>query len=281
MIDLDSQEWSRALREGMGARFERFADGGMLACFRAGPFRVAYPDFLIGSGSELSPDALASRVEAARGFGADLVRVQSESVLDDRRVMKVHRLGTVAIPNLEGWSARELEKARRASNRRSRSSLKIRPGRTSDGAALHRLYRATLLRHGGALRYSQRYFELIAPHASLVAELDGQLCGFVCVGFQAHRACYMHGAHDSGARSHYPSDQLFLEMLETAREKGIRRFDFLPSPPAQQSLNAYKKAWGGVDQSLSVSDLALHPVRTHAFTLATKLMNSLASLRKA
>lgn len=265
----------------MGGRFRSLPDGGTIACFKAGPFRVAYPDFLIGSVPSLTDDALAYRLEVAAQMRADLMRVQAPLALDKPGVVKIHRLGTVTIPSMAGWSDQMPVKARRALNRRLRSPLSVRKGRMDDGAALHLLYRRTMLRHGGSVRYTQRYFELIAPEAALVAELDGKLCGFVCVGFRGKRACYMHGAHDPEARLHYPSDQLFLEMLQRARDAGISSFDFLPSPRAQGGLNAYKKAWGGVDSALCVSDLALSPIRAHAFSFATRIAGYMASLRRA
>ncbi|KRB10958.1 hypothetical protein ASD86_00430 [Lysobacter sp. Root690] len=139
---------------------------------------------------------------------------------------------------------------------------------------------STLHRHSGVARYSQEYFEAIAPHAALVAVLDAEICGFVCTGFQGSRACYMHGAHLPQARSHYPSDQLFLSMLRAARDAGFRSFDFLPSPSGQGSLAAYKRAWGGNDIGLVVSDLALNSVRARGFSWALRLSNSLAALRR-
>lgn len=281
MIDLDGEHWAAALQIGLDAKVVRLegADGGLMACFRAGPFKVAYPDFLIGS-PPLGDAALAARCEAAHQFGADLVRLQTPSPVEDRRVYARHSLGSIAIASLQDWSERGWEKARRAVNRRSRSELQIRAGRRGDGEHLHRLYLSTLHRHSGAARYSREYFEAIAPYAALVAVLDGGICGFVCAGFQGGRACYMHGAHLPQSRSHYPSDQLFVSMLLNARDAGLRSFDFLPSPLGQESLAAYKRAWGGSDISLVVSDLALNPLRARGFSWALRLSNRLAGLRR-
>lgn len=280
MLDLDSGQWAQALREGLGAQFANLPGGGAVACFKAGPFRVAYPDFLIGAAGVLDADALAQRVAAAAGMRADLIRLQSMQAPADARIQAVHAVGSIAIERLGDWDERAWEKARRAGNRAPRSALSLRPGRAEDGATMDRLYQATLRRHGGSIRYTRRYFELIAPHAAIVAELDGKVCGFVCVGFQGRRACYMHGAHDPEARAHYPSDQLFLGMLRRARDAGMERFDFLPSPTGQASLSVYKRAWGGSDEALTVSDLALRPLRARGFALALRLSKAVDSLRR-
>lgn len=281
MIDLDGEHWAAALQIGLGARVLRLSgdDGGLMVCFRAGPFKVAYPDFLIGSRA-LDDAGLAARCAAARRLGADLVRLQTPVSVEDRRVYASHSLGSIAIASLQDWNERAWEKARRAANRRSRSELRIRAGRQGDGAHLHRLYLSTLHRHSGAARYSREYFEAIAPHAALIAELGDDICGFVCTGFQGGRACYMHGGHLPQARSHYPSDQLFVTMLRNARDIGLHSFDFLPSPPGQGSLAAYKRAWGGNDVGLVVSDLALNPLRARGFSWALRLSNRLTGLRR-
>ncbi|MGJ7901091.1 GNAT family N-acetyltransferase [Lysobacter sp. 1R34A] len=281
MIDLDSDHWTDALRDGLDAQIRRLPGqkGGSVACFRAGPFRVAYPDFLVGA-QDISAEALAARIDAARGLRADLMRIQAERVCEDARVFARHYLGSIVIPALDEWNERGWEKARRAANRLARSELEIRPGRRGDGVHLHRLYLSTLHRHSGAARYTEAYFESIAPHAALVAVLNGTISGFVCTGFRGKRACYMHGAHLPEARGHYPSDQLFLAMLRCARDAGMSSFDFLPSPAGQGSLVAYKRAWGGSDAPLVVSDLALNPVRARAFAAALRLSNKLGSIRR-
>lgn len=269
MLDLGSERWSEIIREGLGATTARLPGGGMLACFRAGPFRIAYPDFVVGTADyDCNFDLL---IDAARELGADLLRLQAPGACADPRTLRVHELGTVVIGDLLAWNERRLEKPRRAANRQSRSDLVLRNGVAADGAQLHALYRSTVQRHGGIARYSERYFELLAPHAAIVAELNGLVCGFVCTGFLGSRGCYMHGAHAPQARSHYPSDQLFLAMLRRAREAGLTSFDFLPTPLEQPSLLAYKFAWGGMPAPLSVSDVALNLWRAHTLDAALRI----------
>lgn len=280
MIDLESRAWANVLREGLGAQSLNLPGGGMVTCFKVGPFRVAYPDFLIGSPCDIDTAGVQARIEAAKLLQADLLRLQVSHAPTSHQPFEVHPLGSIVVPLLANWSERNQEKSRRAANRTARSPLLIRPGKETDGAAMHKLYLSTVFRHGGAARYNRRYFELLAPKAATIAELNGDVCGFICVGYQAQRACYMHGAHSQEGRKHYSSDQLFLGMLRKAHESGMTRFDFLPSPPDQRSLIAYKKAWGGKEEDLVVADISLHPLRARSFSLALKLFNSWNSIRR-
>lgn len=276
MLDLDSGAWAVALREGLGAQLADLPGGGIVACFRLGPFRAAYPYFPVGN--DCLDDATGMATEAAKKLGADMVRLQASRKCDDPRIIAVHDVGSTVIRGLQSWNERGWEKARRAANRQSRSPLRIRAGRPGDGRTLHGLYQATVQRHGGAVRYTEHYFELVAPHAAWVAELDGEACGFVCAGYRGKQAFYLHGAHATSARPHYPSDQLFLHMLRTAREAGMESFDFLPTPAEQPSLAAYKRAWGAVDADLYVSDLAVNPWRARAMELGMRTERMLRRL---
>lgn len=281
MIDLGSETWGNVLRAGLGAQYVHLSDGGIVACFKAGPFRVAYPDFLTGSQGDLGSDAMEARLDAARSMRADLMRIQTGKMHGVVKSLAIHRLGTVVIPELNDWDPKRYEKPRRTSNRLGKTSLILRSAREADGAVMHQMYLSTLRRHGGSARYNRRYFELIAPYAATIAELDGIVCGFVCVGFHGLRAFYMHGAHAENTRKHYVSDLLFLHMLTEARRAGKTRFDFLPSPKGQPSLTAYKMAWGGKEEGLVVADVALNPLRARGFSIAVKLVNALQATRHA
>ena len=276
MLDLASVNWTSILEEGLGATTSRMPDGGTMACFKAGPFRIAYPDFVVGRAD--SNAGLDEIIHVAKGLRADMIRLQAPQACSDPRTRGSHGLGTVMIGDLQGWNERQWEKPRRAANRETRSALKIRKGTQGDGWRLHALYCRTVQRHGGSVRYSERYFELLAPHAALVAEFEGKICGFVCAGFHGTRGLYLHGAHAQEVRGQYPSDQLFLAMLREARDAGLGSFDFLATPSNQQSLGAYKRAWGGMDEPLVVSDLALNPWRARGIVAAMRLDRALHRL---
>jgi hypothetical protein len=284
MIDLASDDWFSALRLGLGAQvqpIDAVLPSTYLAMFRAGPFRIAYPEFPFGILAPADHPQLAVLAAQAREIGADVVRVQCRTVPVGTGIVGVHRLQTVRIERLDEWDESRIEKARRARNRLARTPVAVRKGTSADGEALHRLYEATVARHGGGVRYSRKYFELIAPHAALIAEFEGQVCGFVCAGRFGSQGVYLHGGHDPAARAHYPSDILFLSMLRAAKAEGLGSFDFLASPPAQHSLVGYKLAWGGAVVDVAVCDLAIRPFKARLFELAYALAKALRAVRQS
>lgn len=279
MIDLLSPRWVDAVTNGLGATQHNLIDGGSITCFRAGPFRIAYPDFFTGTQGPVGRDELQIRMQMALSLKADLVRLQTGDMQASTQPLTIHELGSCIISSLDTWNERDFDKARRTSNREKRSPLLLRKGRSTDGKCMHQLYLSTIRRHGGSARYNQAYFELIADEAAIVAELDGQFCGFVCVGFRNATAYYMHGAHAIDARKHYASDLLFLAMLKEAREAGMTTFDFLPSPADQPTLTAYKLLWGATEKRFTTYDLALNPLRARGFLAAIKVANFISALR--
>lgn len=284
MIDLASDAWFSALRNGLGAQVQpsdATAPSSYLALFRAGPFRIAYPEFPFGIMAPADRSQLSVMAVRARELGADVLRLQCRTAPEGSDIVGVHRLKTVRIERLDEWDESRIEKARRARNRLARTPVTVRSGTAADGEVLHRLYEATVARHGGGVRYSRRYFDSIAPHAALIAEIDNRPCGFVCSGRFGSQGVYLHGGHDPAARAHYPSDILFLSMLRAAKAQGLESFDFLASPPAQQSLVGYKLAWGGSEVDLAVCDLAIRPLKARLFELAYGLAKAVRVVRQA
>lgn len=280
MIDLQSSAWADALRDGLGATHHQQTAAGAITCFKAGPFRLAYPDFFSGSTAPVDEQTLQQYLATAGKLKADLVRVQTPQLLASSRPLASHSQTSCVITSLQDWNERSLDKARRTSNREKRSPLQLRKGTADDGHYLHELYLATIRRHGGAIRYNRRYFEHLAPHAATIAELDGQPCGFVCTGMRNHTAYYMHGGHAVEARKYYVSDLLFLSMIRQARTAGMTSFDFLPSPANQPSLLAYKMLWGAAPRTFNAYDFALKPLRARGLLVAIKASNLISSLRR-
>lgn len=276
MIDLAGPRWAHALSAGLGARMLA-VDAGRhvsVAVFRAGPFRVAYPDFPVGADS-YAPDRLAALLEACEAERVDVVRLHVQKIPAWRGPMTTYAMGTARIVDLAAWNDSAGEKARRTRNRAARSAVRIIESTAADGDRLHELYLGTVERHAGRVRYTRAYFREIAALGCPVAVLDGRLVGFVCSGTVDGVAYYLHGGQDPQARSAYPSDLLFRHMILEARDAGARSFDFLPSPPGQPSLQQYKLAWGGEPGAAFAVDLALRPLRARALRLARTAADAL------
>ena len=278
MLSLDSSTWCTVLENGLGAQTEFLEYGGrraLCATLNAGPFRVLYPDFPVGM-DDYPKDLCAAILQHARERNVDLVRFHSRTTVPVS-CREVARQCSPVIPVLADWIEIPPEKARRARNRKVRSALHIGPGEKRDASMLQRLYADTVARHRGNMRYSEEYFAQIAEATTLVAKLEGRVCGFVAFAARGDCGFYLHGAHDPVSREHHPSDQLFLEMLTQSARAGLRRFDFLPSPAGQSGLGRYKAAWGGEPSELIVSDVHLNPVRAGLFKAAKWLVDRMNS----
>lgn len=268
MLSLSSPEWQEILRDGLGADVDvvEGREPTVCATFNVGPLRVCYPGFPVGADSELARDALA----VAKKRGAAIVRFTSPHLPPDS-ARAVLRLDTHRIADLHAWNERPPAKAKRARNRSGRQRLIIERAQHSDGTRLHALYAETMMRNGSPVRYGVEYFRLTAPHSCLVARCNGRVCGFVSFAGLGARAYYLHGAHDPGLRHLYISDQLFEAMISTAATTGFTEFDFLPSPPGQPGVSAYKAAWGGAPATLHSWDVDLLPNRAMLLRAATRL----------
>lgn len=276
MIELNSDRWSNILTAGFGARVISVGTSRIIlvTIFRAGPFRVAYPDFPVGAFNYGQED-LDTILDICQTERVDVVRVHVQTQPAGLRADAVQSLGTIQIVNLQDWEENAQEKSRRTRNRIARSEVKITKSRRFDGERLYELYVGTITRNAGRTRYTRAYFDEIAETGCLIAKAEDRIIGFVCLGIHEGRACYLHGGYDSQARYLYPSDLLFRAMILEARNAGARVFDFLPSPADQHTLNRYKIAWGGVQSSFVVIDTHLNPIRAKAFHYLRSVMDRL------
>ncbi len=281
-LNLDSEEWAGILRSGFGASLIDVAEGAetsRVTIFRAGPFRIAYPEFPVGA-TQYPRSLTNAIVRAARDHCVDMLRFHSCGSVQAESHVTALDLGTHVIPDVQAWDVSGIEKARRSRNRANRTPLAIERAVAHDAPEMYALYLQTLSRRGGSKRYTLPYFRALAgANSSLIARLDGRVCGFVSFAYQGLRACYLHGAHDASTRRYYASDLLFYEMISMAKAHGAKVFDFLPSPPDQPSLAHYKSAWGAVAGPFVVSDIDVRPLRAGFFRAAKRMAALLASAR--
>jgi len=254
--------WQRVLTAAFAARpvycwHLARQQGAVVTLFRRGPFRVAYLGFPVISEhvDRAWIEAVVAALRAPRSpIRVDLVRVPASAfVVEERLAMAAALTPETAIENLSAWSPhanpkleRDLRKARH-----SRLEVDARPG-TAAAASLYALYRETIRRRGGRLRYNLAYFrELLALSGEsprlrcFVARLDGAIVGFAAAALDGATACYLHAATDTHHRHLGVSDRLLEEIVEWALESGAVRCNLMSSPPASQSLVRFKEKWGG------------------------------------
>lgn len=253
--------WQSVLQRGFGSTFVRACWAGQpigaITIFHAGPLRVGYLNFPVGYPNQLGwPNCrvVALRKELS-SIGIDVLRFQCHEPLSGYRCSTP--LKRTWISDLGNWDVAKHVKARRTQNKRNRGRLQIRPAKDTDAHVIFKLYQATIVRHSGSRRYDLPYFQAVIETSTvnddisvLVAQSGDDVAGFVAFTAGSPLACYLHGAYSLDFRHEYPSDILFLEMLETARAKGSTAFDFLASPMDQPTLTGYKEKWGGTTELL-------------------------------
>jgi hypothetical protein len=254
-----------------------------ISVFRAGPFKLGYVGFPIGGiiGEEkLSATTLGQLRSALAGHGLTAIRIPVSAFAPAEDLgLSYEPTPETAIVDLQSWSLDSVTKNCRRDVRKShRSDLElVAATNPSDGARLFDLYRGTIVRHRGSVRYTARYFEeLIMLSQSqpnlrvLLAKLGDGIAGFTAVARHESAAYYLHGAFDRDTRAHRPSAFTLSAAIEWAKEQGCQLFNLMSSPPGQDSLIRFKEHWGAETREHRTYTLAVSRAYS-AFRLAESL----------
>lgn len=243
-----------------------------ISAFRAGPFHVGYLGFpaggFIGEGL-VSSQAIDSLRIALRRSGLVCLRIPISAFPDAARLdLPVNATPETAIVDLQSWSLATVTKNRRRDVRRSqRSGLDVADATDeADGSALFDMYRTTIKKHRGSLRYTAGYFSELIRLARqrpdlrvLLAKQGDSIAAFAVAARHGAVGFYLHGAYDWDLREHIPSALLLNEAIEWAQAEGCRMFNLMSSPPAQGSLIRYKEQWGAETREHRVHTLPIRP----------------------
>ena len=192
-----------------------------------------------------------------------------------------------AIEDLPSWRSEDLPSSvRRNIKKTNRYNIKVAEACClSQGNILYRLYRDTVTRHQGALRYNAPYFRGLIQLAKddlrlrcLLAVHDENIIGFLVVALAGNTAYYLHGATDMTCQHYRPADLLFHEAITWARDAGIQSFNMMASPRQQQSLIRYKEKWGCVSKPQYTYDLVISSIHARMFNLILNAHASVSSL---
>ncbi len=187
-----------------------------------------------------------------------------------------------AISNLQNWDLSSVSKnLRRDVKKAKRSDLSITETTdASQGRTLFRIYRATVKKYSGAIRYNEDYFSALIKLANrqsglrvLLARHRGEVAGFIVVATDGGTTYYLHGGTDISCRQHSPADFLINEVIHRAREDGSECFNFMSSPGDQPSLVRFKEKWGGETRQHKTYTLAIRP-SYQIFRIAENLYRS-------
>lgn len=259
-----SRHWASALAC-LGARcWYRLGEGrdDRLFVFRRGPLKVAFPGFPVTPAGFTPPSSgWPERI--------DLLRT-NHSCLDPHEGQvsagRTLRLPESVIPLLSEWPRRNAKKLAKDVAYSRRQPVRLAPALPADADGIFDIYRSTVSRHGGSLRYNREYFRRLLAPGQPVAPLcmrvvrsttDDHLAGF-CIAASDHgRGYYLHGGVDLRYRSLGVSDLLLDEAIAWAIGAGCKDFTLMASPPDQPGLVSFKRKWSEQEGSWTTVDSGL------------------------
>lgn len=167
----------------------------------------------------------------------------------------VVKLPETVIPSLGLWPKRNARKLKKDRAFAARGKLRVANLDLSQAGAVESLYRDTVVRHRGSLRYREDYFRTVIALSTQSARVlargafdeAGHVVGFAMFGLDGMTAHYLHGGVADNARSHGVSDLLLGDALDRVIELGAESATLLPSPEGQSGLIAFKRKWGEMD----------------------------------
>lgn len=259
-----SAEWTGLLASCFGTRTQYVWDeaaqsGAAVSSFAAGPFRLGFLGFPYGGmvGGGRLEDALLQRCRQRKSELLPVAIRVPVSAFGKPAELSFPYDATpeTAIVDLPSWSLDVTSgNHRRDVKKALRSDLVLMDAeRVDDGTAIFEIYRDTVQRHRGGLRYNEAYFrELVMlgkshPHVRVtLARLGETIAGFTIIVRHGDTACYLHGGIRLEHRACQPSALLLNAAIEWARGTGCQCFNLMSSPAGQESLVWYKEKWGAV-----------------------------------
>jgi len=261
----DQSGWCGVVEKGFGCQTLYVADQGhawgiCASVFSLHGFRIAYCHFPVGCRA-IPPvglnGMLSELAEVLAGEGVDLIRfsVQQDQCPDHPLVRGLSQQHETIIPNLASWELSGLSKhARRDANRSEREGFACRQADSEEDARLvFDIYRTTIARRSGNLRYTLPYFMALVEQADrsselavLLAERKGKVYAAMTLAIDGDTAFYLHGGNALEVPDPYAGDFLMLRAIEWAKSHQATRFNMLASSANQPGLVRYKEKWGGV-----------------------------------
>ena len=288
-----SLEWQMMLEKSFDCRTvygwnAETETGIVITIFKAGPFRIGYVGFPKGGvlGKHgINEECILAVSKARFPFPLHLLRIPCSS-FDKKNVFDLDAVTTpeTAIVDLQRWKVSSVPKLSRYVKRANRSGLKVIDASPVllQGQNCYRLYKETIRRNDGNLRYNKDYFnELIElSHIQsnvrcLLAFLQDELAGFIVIVMHKQTAYYLHGASKVSLRRYCASDRLLFKGIVWAKEMGMNCFNFMASPNDQPSLIRYKEKWGGITRNQYVYELPINPLYAKVFNGTTWCYNHL------
>lgn len=291
----NTPQWHTVLSKGFGSDTlygwnEAASTGVTITVFKAGPFRIGYLGFPVGGtmgNGTINPDMIEALRKTAFPNSIHCLRIPVSAFdLAVDLPLPAQMTPETAIENLQGWRPEIDPRLHRDVKKAENSSLITIDAAPSQGEVVFRLYRDTIARHHGSMRYTLNYFcelnslaKTSAGLRCLLAIMDSEITGFLVVACHNRTAYYLHGGMFPEYKQHTPSDLLLYEAIKWARQQGMESFNMMASPSKQPSLIRYKEKWGGVTRGQQTYELVLHPFQSAIFKAATALHQRMSTFR--
>lgn len=249
-------QWAHVL-EGLGCRVVQvrnlaLAETVVVPIFRRGPLRLGFMGFPVCGGrlDALSTDEFDQHAaELARLLSLDIVRGTRAGLAAPGPGICLPEVWTDQLADWPGTLGKKLARDL-AFAERACADLEIRT-RGGDPAAWHAIYTATVLGHGGKLRYTAEYFRRLEAAAAAGAGLtvfqasdpQGVVRGFAVLAADRTTGYYLHGGVDGASRKSGLSDLLLWRIMSQAKASGLEKFSLMASPEAQTGLIRFKRKW--------------------------------------
>ncbi|MCP3928811.1 MAG: GNAT family N-acetyltransferase [Bacteroidetes bacterium] len=279
----DSLEWQALLEKSFACDilygWDRKTETGMVVTiFKAGPFRIGYVGFPIGGilgKQSLDGETIMALSKTRFPSALHLLRFPVSAFHDKISLdLESTTIPETAIVDLPRWQLAQIPKLNRYVKKASRLGVNVIDVSDSalQGEICYDLYKKTVQRNYGNLRYNSKYFKSLAELSQikrnlrfLLAYLDDKLAGFIVVALHGKTAFYLHGAMDVSLRRYGASDRLMYDAIIWAREEGMNCFNLMASPINQPSLIRYKEKWGGVTRSQNNYELQINFLHANLF----------------
>jgi len=285
----NTPQWHAVLSRGFGSKTlygwdESTSTGLTVTIFKAGPFRIGYLAFPVGggiAGEAISPHTIEAVRNSDLSKAIHVLRLPASAFIQ-KEVLPCPSQATMetAIESLQEWDFSGLgHNLQKAVKKAGRSPLEIVDAvDPSQGRDLFQLYKGTVHRHGGNMRYTEKYFqaliELSRAHSNLrclLAIAGGEIAGFLAVALHQNTAYDLHCCISLRFRRYNPSDFMTSFSISWARGEGMEHYNMMSSPLKQTSLVAYKEKWGGATKEQQTYELALRPVQAAIFHASAKI----------
>ena len=254
-----SSTWFSVLEGGFGARtFKTSFDLSLsFTVFRVGPFSLAYINFPIGLTDVRESYELGKNdiLQILREKNIHILNFSTPYINTPFNRYRIRSLPETSIENLENWEESRLAADVRYELRRSqREGLRVREVDDRDYKHLHKIYKSTVTRHKGQVRYTSDYFSALVRISKENNNLDCKIgffsdedrpCAFIIVAHDGDTAYYLHGGYEEQYAHLRPGYKLISLAIAHARDSGCKKFNFMASPEDQPSLVKFKEKWGG------------------------------------